>query len=213
MLQSNSLIINRKKCMLGRQEVEYLGHIVSGQGVRIDPAKISAVIKWPTPNSIRGLRGFSGLTGYYHRFIYDYGKIAAPLTTLLKKENSHWYWSKEAEGAFQELKRALTSAPLLGMPDFSKEFVIECDASGRGIGTVLMQEGKPIAYFSKHLSSRLLSKSASSLNLWHRVQFVNAINMRQSHQLGCSAPCQFRRQFGLILVSIFCVRIIVLWWS
>lgn len=126
----------------------------------MDPSKISVVLQWPTPRSLRGLRGFLGLTGYYRRFIHNYGKIAAPLTALLRKEEQQkWCWTPEAAAAFEELKQALTSAPLLSMPDFSQEFVIECDASGKGIGAVLMQNKQPIAYFSKSLSGSLLSKS------------------------------------------------------
>lgn len=100
-LHDHSLVINPKKCLLGRQEVEYFGHVVSGHGVHMDPAKISAVIQWPTPKCARGLQGFLGLTGYCRRFIRDYGKIVAPLTALLKKEMSPpWSWSTEAESAF-----------------------------------------------------------------------------------------------------------------
>lgn len=129
-----------------------------------------------------GLRGVLGLTGYYLRFIRDYGKIATPLTTLLKKEMSPtWSWSTDAELAFQKLKQALTSAPVLQMPDFSKEFVVECDASGRGIGVVLMQEQQPIAYFSKGLFPKLLSKSACEKEL---MALVLAIQHWRPYLLG-----------------------------
>lgn len=146
---------------MGQSQVEYLGHIVSSSGVQMDPSKVGAILQWPTPTSLRGLRGFLGLTGYYRRFIRDYGKIAAPLTALLKKEGQKcWEWTTKAEDAFQALKKALTSAPVLRMPDFSMPFEIECDASGRGLGAVLMQDRQPVAYFSKGLSGRIISKSA-----------------------------------------------------
>lgn len=119
-LSEHSLFINAKKCVLESSQVEYLGHIISNQGVQMDPAKVGAVLKWPTPTTLRGLRGFLGLTGYYRRFICDYGKLAAPLTKLLKKESQKaWDWPTEAEEAFQALKHALTTAPVLRMPDFS----------------------------------------------------------------------------------------------
>lgn len=174
LLSTHSLFINSKKCVFGTSQVEYLGHVVSSDGVRMDPGKVSAVISWPTPSSLRGLRGFLGLTGYYRRFIKDYGKIASPLTSLLKKgDGSSWRWPAEAESAFQELKTALTSAPVLRMPDFSQPFVIECDAAGRGLGAVLMQERQPIAYFSKQLTGRLLTKSAYEKELMALVLAVH----------------------------------------
>ncbi|XP_042016199.1 uncharacterized protein LOC121764209 [Salvia splendens] len=137
-LNTHSLIVNSMKCLIGRTSVEYLGHIVSFEGVQMDPAKISAILRWPSPTSLKGVRGFLGLTGYYRRLIKDYGKIAAPLTELLKKSPISqarivWTWPTAAVTAFAFLKSALTTAPLLRMPDFTKEFVIECDASGRGL--------------------------------------------------------------------------------
>lgn len=160
-LEAHSLVVNPKKCMMGESQVDYLGHIMSNGGVQMDPSKVSAVLKWPTPTSLKGLHGFMGLTGYYCRFIRNYGKIAAPLTALLKKEgNSKWSWLEDSDAAFRDLKVALTLAPVLRMPDFSLPFDIECDALGRGLGVVLMQHKQPVAYFSKGLSGRLLSKSA-----------------------------------------------------
>ncbi|GAU22407.1 hypothetical protein TSUD_122930 [Trifolium subterraneum] len=127
-------------------------------GSAVDPGKVGSVLQWPQPKNVKGVRGFLGLTGYYRKFIRDYGKIARPLTNLTK--NDGFKWGKEAQKAFDELKRRLTTAPVLALPDFSKTFLIECDASGEGIGAILMQEKKPIAYYSKALGMRNLTKSA-----------------------------------------------------
>nr|XP_034919250.1 uncharacterized protein LOC118052388 [Populus alba] len=149
--------LRMSKCKFASSEIEYLGHIVSGQGVHADPSKIESMIKWPKPKTLKSLRVFLGLTGYYRRFIKGYGVIADPLTKLLKK--GAFQWGSDADQAFEELKRAVSTPPVLALPDFNQSFVIECDASGRGLGVVLMQEGRPISYFSKSLKGRELSLS------------------------------------------------------
>ena len=122
-----------------------------------DPSKVKAMMEWPTPETLKELRGFLGLTGYYRRFVSGYGKIATALTQQLKKDA--FKWSPEAEYAFQELKKAITKLPVLTLPDFSKPFIIEIDASGVGIGVVLTQEEGPIAFFSQVLSEKARLKS------------------------------------------------------
>ena len=157
-LQKEHLFAKISKCCFGVQEIDYLGHTITGSGVTMEKDKVSAMLDWPTPSTVKQLRGFLGLTGYYRRFIKGYASLASPLTDLLRKDG--FSWSSQAEHAFFALKTAITTAPVLALPDFSKPFSLETDASGSGIGAVLSQGGYPIAYFSKKLSNRLQQQSA-----------------------------------------------------
>jgi hypothetical protein len=134
--------------------VDYLGHVISEQGVSVDPSKIVAVLEWPTPTTVKGVRGFLGLAGYYRKFIRNFSTIAAPLNQLLSKDG--FKWNDMAEKAFNDLKQALTSPPVLALPDFTQPFVIECDACGVGLGAVLSQNNRPIAYYSEALKGSTL---------------------------------------------------------
>ena len=123
-----------------------MGHIVLHEGLKVDPNKINAIMEWPIPKTIKKLRGFLGLIGYYRRFVNNYGCIVAPHTIVLKKDSFHW--SESANVSFEQLRKAMCTTPVLSTPDFIKEFIVECDASGNGIGVVLMQKGQPIYFES-----------------------------------------------------------------
>ena len=157
-LQTHTLFVKLSKCSFGSQEVDYLGHTVSGSGVAMDKSKIQSVLDWPVPGNLKQLRGFLGLTGYYRRFIKSYAQIATSLTDLLKKDS--FVWNSNAEVAFAQLKQAITSAPVLALPQFELPFTLETDASGTGIGAVLSQNNHPIAFFSKKLGPRMQKQSA-----------------------------------------------------
>ncbi|WVZ05472.1 hypothetical protein V8G54_018818 [Vigna mungo] len=157
-LRDHKLFANKEKCLFSHEKVEYLGHIISTHGVAVDPTKVNSVLEWPIPKNVKGVHGFLGLTGYYRKFIKYYGKIAKPLTELTRKDG--FGWNEQAQEAFNELKQKVTSAPVLRLPNFEEEFVLEYDASGTGIGAILMQGKRPVAYYSKALSLRNLTKSA-----------------------------------------------------
>lgn len=152
-LQENSFFAKLSKCVFAATTIDYLGHVISEKGVQPDASKIEAMVSWPQPGNLKQLRSFLGLSGYYRRFIKGYALIAAPLTDLLKAEA--FKWSDKAEEAFQSLKMALTQAPVLSLPDFTKQFIIETDASMVVVGAVLLQDKHPIAYFSKKLCPRM----------------------------------------------------------
>ncbi|CAL1396383.1 unnamed protein product [Linum trigynum] len=178
-LRRNQYYVKFSKCAFGLRELEYLGHIISDTRVKADPNKIQAMTNWPRPTSVTEMRGFLGLTGYYRKFIRNYGAIAKSLTDLLKKGASGW--SDSAETAFTDLKRAMASAPTLAMPNFQLPFVIEADASGKGIGAVLAQEGRPIAFMSKVLGP---AKAAWSTYQKEMLAITTAVQMWRPYLLG-----------------------------
>ncbi|XP_048141432.1 uncharacterized protein LOC125316639 [Rhodamnia argentea] len=149
-LKEHKLYAKFSKCEFWLDRVIFLGHMVIGEGISVDPAKIEAVVNWPRPTTVTEIRSFLGLAGYYRRFVEGFSRIAGPLTQLTRK-GVKFECIEECERSFQELKRKLTSAPILTIPSGSRGFVIYSDASHKGLGCVLMQHGKVIAYASRRL--------------------------------------------------------------
>ena len=155
-LRKASCYCQLEKCTFFASEVEYLGVIANGEGVRADPAKISKAVDWATPRSVKGVQEFLGFVNFYRRFINNFSKLAHPLYQLLRKETP-WNWGINEEDSFQALKQALIQSPVLIQPDVSKEFFLECDASDFATGAILSQKGSddklhPVAFLSKTLS-------------------------------------------------------------
>ena len=153
-LREASLKLKSTKCKLIQREVTYLGYRVSEDGMSADPAKLDAVKTFPIPTDVKKVRSFVGLASYYRRFVPDFAKIARPLHNLTK--NARFQWTDDCQRAFEQLKEALVTAPVLAYPDFSRPFRLETDASGEGLGAVLSQEQadgtmRPIAYASRSL--------------------------------------------------------------
>ncbi|XP_061993942.1 uncharacterized protein LOC133711877 [Rosa rugosa] len=151
-MQEHNLKVKMSKCTFGADNVEYLGHIVSAKGVAVDPNKIKSIVQWVKPRTMKGLRGFLGLAGYYRKYVKDFGIIAKPLTDMLKKDG--FKWSPASEKAFEDLKVPMTTTLVLALPNFTKDFTIECDASDLGIGAVLSQDNHPISFLSKVLAPK-----------------------------------------------------------
>ena len=169
-LRAHRLRLKHSKCSFAESSVAYLGHVISAEGVAMDVSKVDAITTWPQPRSTRGLCGFLGLAGYYRRFIKDYGAIAAPLTQLLRRDAFNW--SDEATLAFEALKRALSTAPVLQLPAFDRPFTLDCDASGSGFGAVLHQGIGAIAFFSRAFAQRHMKLAAYERELIGLVQAV-----------------------------------------
>ena len=147
-LREHQLYAKFSKCEFWLKKVGFLGHVISGEGITVDPSKVEAVTEWKAPTSVGEIRSFLGLAGYYRRFIENFSKIAKPMTELLKKDTK-FNWTEECEASFQELKKRLVTAPVLILPNIRKDFQVYCDASRQGLGGVLMQEGRVVSYASR----------------------------------------------------------------
>jgi hypothetical protein len=157
-----------------------LGHTISQYGIVVDPDKVQEVMKWKPPTTIRQIRSFLGLAGYYRRFIPDFSRIAKPMIELLKK-GSKFEWGQKCEDAFHTLRQHLTTAPVLAQPDNNKLFDVYCDASGTGLGSVLMQDNRVIAYASRALRPHEQNYPTHDLEL---AAVVHALKMWRQYLMG-----------------------------
>ena len=170
--------------------ISFLGHILSAEGVSVDPGKVEDILNWKPPTTVHQVRSFMGMAGYYRRFIPDFSRISKPITELLKN-SVKFVWSPDCEKAFQTLKKLLTTAPVLAQPDIEKPFDVYCDASGTGLGCVLMQEGRVIAYASRQLKRHEenypthaleLAAVVHALKIWRHYLLGNTTNIYIDHK-------------------------------
>jgi hypothetical protein len=172
------------------QEVPFLGHVVSLEGITVDPSKVKEVLDWKPPTSVSEARSFLGLTGYYRRFILNFSMVAKPITELLKKGNKY-IWNDACDEAFKVLKKLLTTSPLLTQPDITKPFDVYCDASGTGLGGDLIQEGILISYFTKQIRCHEehyptydleLAAVVMALKTWRHYLLGNVVHIYTDHK-------------------------------
>ncbi|TYK21579.1 pol protein [Cucumis melo var. makuwa] len=189
-LRSNKLYAKFSKCEFWLKKVSFLGHVVSSEGVSVDPAKIEAVTNWPRPSTVSEIHSFLGLAGYYRRFVEDFSRITSPLTQLTRK-GTPFVWSPACESSFQELKQKLVTAPVLTVPHGSGSFVVYSDASKKGLGCILMQQGKVVAYASRQLKSHEqnypthdleLAAVVFALKIWRHYLYGEKIQIFTDHK-------------------------------
>ncbi|KAA0032780.1 pol protein [Cucumis melo var. makuwa] len=223
-LQDNKLYAKFLKCEFWLKQVSFLDHVVSKAGVSVDPAKIEAVTGWTRPSTVNEVRSFLGLAGYYRRFVENFSRIATPLTQLTRK-GAPFVWSKACEDSFQNLKQKLVTAPVLTVPDGSGSFVIYSDASKKGLGCVLMQQGKVVAYASRQLKSHEqnypthdleLAAMVFALKIWRHYLYgkanvvADALSRKVSHSAALitrQAPLHRDLEWAEIAVSVGAVTI------
>ncbi|GKA08213.1 RNA-directed DNA polymerase [Tanacetum coccineum] len=188
-LRAQKLYANGKKCHFLVTEVTFLGYIVTGSGIKIDPTKVGAIISWPTPSTIHDIRSFYGLASFYQCYIQNFSSIIAPLTECMK--GGRFTWTSEAAKAFDILKAKVIESPILALPNFDEVFQVECDASGVGIGGVLSQNQRPIAFFSEKQNDTRCKYSTydkefyaivRSLDTWRHYSLSNEFVLFSDHE-------------------------------
>ena len=190
LLRDNQLYAKLSKCEFWLEQLAFLGHIISKDGLIVDPKKIAAVVNWSSPRNAAEICSFLGLASYYRRFVKGFSTIASPLTKLPRKD-VRFVWTEECENSFQELKTWLTTAPILALPSGSGGFVVYTDASGIGLGCILMQNDKVIDYGSRQLNDHekkyathdlALAAVVFALKLWRHYLYGERFEVHTDHK-------------------------------
>jgi hypothetical protein len=172
------------------EEIQFLGHVLSAKGIAVDPSKVKDILEWKSPTTVHQVRSFLRLAGYYCGFILDFSKIVKPITGLLKNDTK-FDWSSKCNEAFEQLKLLLTTSPVLAQPDIEKLFDVYCDVLGNGLGCVLMQEGRVIAYASRQLHRHEehypthdleLAAVVQALKIWRHYLLGNICHLYMDHK-------------------------------
>jgi hypothetical protein len=179
-LREHQLYAKFSKCEFWLDKVQFLGHVLTAEGVAVDPSKVKDILDWKPPTTVHQVRSFLAMAGYHHRFIPDFSRISKPITQLLKN-HVKFVWSLECDKAFEKLKKLLTTTPVLAQPDIAKPFDVYCDASVIGIGCVLMQEGHVIAYASRQLKRHEENYPTHDIEL---AAVVHALKILRHYLLG-----------------------------
>jgi hypothetical protein len=190
-LREHQLYAKFSKCAFWLEEIQFLGHVLSAKGIVVDPGKAKDILEWKPPTTVHQVRSFLGLAGYYRCFILYFSKLVKPITSLLNNDTK-FNWSSRCNEAFEQLKVLLTTAPVLAQPDIEQPFNVYCDTSGSGLGCVLMQEGRVIAYASRQLRQHEehypthdleLATVVHALKIWRHYLLGNIFHIYTDHKI------------------------------